>query len=178
MQAQDGPMSFVADKDLTVASVNGKVRVSAAKELVLESGGAFIQMTDGSITLGGPLDLFFKTITVQKKGEASQGPDLPVLPSGKVGDLPHFLEISHHYDDLEPVGNAPYRVRLRDGTTLSGTLDDKGFARLDGVPAGRGTVELAEDARQWTGESKRPNNDAGAAIDAQSAITLARKFLS
>ncbi|TDV06191.1 type VI secretion system Vgr family protein [Paraburkholderia caballeronis] len=177
-QAQGGPMSLIADRDLTMASVNGAVRIKARKELTLESGGAFILMKDGSITLGGPLDLFLKVITIQKKGKASQGPDLPVLPSGKVGDLPHFLEISHHYDDLEPVGNAPYRVRLRDGTTLSGTLDDKGFARLDGVPPGRGTVELGEDVRQWAGESKCPNNDAGAASDARSAINLVRNLLS
>ena len=177
IQAQDGPMSFIADRDVNVASVNSKVNLAGAKKIILECGGAFIQLKDGSITLGGPFDLFFKTITVQKQGKASQGPGLPVLPSGKVGDLPHFLEISHHYEDLEPVRNAPYKVHLRNGTTLSGTLDDKGFARLDGVPPGKGTVELSEDARQWAGEPKRPNTDSDVATDAQSAINLVRKFL-
>ena len=178
IQAQGGPMSFIADKDVNVASVNGKVNLAAAKEIILECGGAFVQIKDGSITLGGPGDLFFKTITVQKQGKASQGPDLPVLPSGKVGDLPNFIEINHHYADMEAVKNAPYRVHLRNGTTLSGTLDDKGFARLDGVPPGKGTVELSEDVRQWTGEPKRPNTDSCAATDAQTAINLVRKFLS
>ena len=41
------------------------------KELVLECGGAFIQLKDGNITLGGPGDLFFKVITIQKKGASS-----------------------------------------------------------------------------------------------------------
>ncbi|OLL27182.1 hypothetical protein BTH42_34200, partial [Burkholderia sp. SRS-W-2-2016] len=148
------------------------------KELTLESGGAFIQMKDGSITLGGPLDLFLKVITIQKKGKASQGPNFDVLPSGKVGDTSNFLEIVHHYDDLEPVKDAPYTVRLSDGATLSGTLDATGFARLEGVPRGKATVELSEDARQWAGEPKRPNADSDAATDAQSAINLVRKFLS
>ncbi|MFM0492195.1 type VI secretion system Vgr family protein, partial [Paraburkholderia graminis] len=71
IHAQDGPMSFIADRDLNVASVNGKINLAAAKEIILECGGAFIQLKDGSITLGGPFDLFFKTITVQKQGKAS-----------------------------------------------------------------------------------------------------------
>jgi type VI secretion system secreted protein VgrG len=177
-QAQDGPMSLIADKDVNVASVNGVVRIKARKELTLESGGAFIQMKDGSITLGGPGDLFLKTITVQKKGNTSQGPNFDVLPSGKVGDTSNFLEITHHYADMEPVKDAPYTVRLSDGAMLSGTLDATGFARLDGVPRGKTTVELSEDVRQWTGEPKRPNSASGAATDAQSAINLVGKFLS
>ncbi|QMI44976.1 MULTISPECIES: type VI secretion system Vgr family protein [Burkholderia] len=71
VQAQSDAMSLAAAKDVTVASVNGKVKVSAAKELILESGGAFIQLKDGNITLGGPLDLFLKVITIQKKGPES-----------------------------------------------------------------------------------------------------------
>ncbi|MEI5999145.1 DUF2345 domain-containing protein [Paraburkholderia bengalensis] len=112
-------MSFIADKDLTMASVNGAVHIKARKELTLESGGAFIQMKDGSITLGGPFDLFLEVITIQKKGKASQGPNFDVLPSGKVGDSPNFLEIVHHYDDLEPVKDAPYTVSSSPPTTTS-----------------------------------------------------------
>ncbi|MXN76868.1 type VI secretion system tip protein VgrG [Burkholderia sp. 4701] len=178
IQAQSDAMSLVASKDVTVASVNGAVRISARKELTLNCGGAFIQLKDGSITLGGPLDLFLKVITIQKKGKESLDPSFDVLPSGKVGDLPHFLEINHHYTDIEPVRNAPYKVQLSDGTILSGTLDATGFARLDGVEPGKATVELGEDARHWTGEAKRPNSSSDAATDAQTGINLVRTFLS
>jgi hypothetical protein len=65
-----GPMSLIADKDVNLASVNRKVNLAAAKEIILECGGAFIQFKDGSITFGGPGDLFLKTITVQKQGKA------------------------------------------------------------------------------------------------------------
>jgi type VI secretion system secreted protein VgrG len=80
IQAQGGPMSFIADKDVTVASVNGAIYVRAQKELTLECGGAFIRLKDGSITLGGPFDLFIKTITVQKQGKASMHIPLPAFP--------------------------------------------------------------------------------------------------
>ena len=43
-------------------------------------------MKDGSITLGGPGDLFIKTITVQKKGKASMYGVTPwsVLPQPSI----------------------------------------------------------------------------------------------
>ncbi|SAK98075.1 Rhs element Vgr protein [Caballeronia catudaia] len=86
IQAQSDAMSLVADKDVTIASVNGRTTISAAKELTLECGGAFVQLKDGNITLGGPGDLFFKVITIQKQGTASMKPDL-TLPSSS-GTLP------------------------------------------------------------------------------------------
>ncbi|CAG4923141.1 hypothetical protein [Paraburkholderia saeva] len=68
-----------------LAGINGTVRISAKTELVLECGGAFIQLKDGNITLGGPADLFFKVITIQKKGAASMQIS-PKLPTSN--DLP------------------------------------------------------------------------------------------
>src|SRR6185437_1412540 len=91
VQAQSGPMSLIADKDVNAASVNGCVHIVAKKELVLECGGAFIQIKDGSITLGGPFDLFFKTITIQKKGKESLHIPVPDLPHGDFGPFSQKL---------------------------------------------------------------------------------------
>ncbi|CAD6556668.1 hypothetical protein LMG27952_06165 [Paraburkholderia hiiakae] len=71
IQAQSDAMSLFADQDVSMTSVNGTVRISAKNELILECGGAFVQLKDGNVTLGGPADLFFKIITIQKKGAAS-----------------------------------------------------------------------------------------------------------
>jgi type VI secretion system secreted protein VgrG len=60
------------------------VRISAKKEIVLECGGAFVQLKDGNVTLGGPADLFFKVITIQKKGAVSMQPVFPVLPQSEL----------------------------------------------------------------------------------------------
>jgi type VI secretion system secreted protein VgrG len=122
-QAQSGPMSLTADKDVTVASVNGKVTLSAAKEIILESGRAFIHMKDGSITLGGPLDLFIKTITVQKQGKASMRipASLPPVPIEQDPAAPYTQTfdvdtvVANHGDELA-VDSRPYRVYLPDGT--------------------------------------------------------------
>jgi type VI secretion system secreted protein VgrG len=80
IQAQNDAMSLTSDQDLSIASVNGTTRIVAKQELTLECGGAFIQLKDGNITLGGPFDLFFKVITIQKKGAAELHTELPELP--------------------------------------------------------------------------------------------------
>jgi type VI secretion system secreted protein VgrG len=71
IQAQSDAMSLLADKDVTIASINGKVEIAASRELILECGGAFVKLADGNITLGGPLDLLLKVITIQKQDPQS-----------------------------------------------------------------------------------------------------------
>ncbi|KVD81505.1 type IV secretion protein Rhs [Burkholderia ubonensis] len=87
LQAQSDAMSLVAEKDVNVASVSGKVNLSAAKEIIVESGGAFIKIADGNITLGGPGDLFLKVITIQKQGAASMQTSLKLPAPNDLPDL-------------------------------------------------------------------------------------------
>jgi type VI secretion system secreted protein VgrG len=126
-------MSFIADRDLNVASVNGKINLAAAKEIILECGGAFIQLKDGSITLGGPFDLFFKTITVQKQGKASMNTPMPSIP--RAAPVATDLEFRHVYPDGLPVAGCSY-VAWINGRSQRGMLDADGYMRLSGVPAG------------------------------------------
>lgn len=97
---------------------------------------------------------------------------------GALGETPHFIELNHHYDDLEPVKGAPYKLHLSDGTTISGKVDGNGFARHEGVPPGSAKVEWGEDTRKWAAESPHPNERFGIATDAQSAIALVKGLLS
>ncbi|CAD6559982.1 hypothetical protein LMG27952_07015 [Paraburkholderia hiiakae] len=126
-QAQDGPMSFTADKDVNVASVNGKVNLAAAKEIILECGGAFIHMKDGSITLGGPFDLFVKTITVQKKGKEPRYPVFQALPI-----MPGDADYHEQYRLLDDDGKTPlrrryYEIHSESGKMWSGYSDNEGL---------------------------------------------------
>jgi type VI secretion system secreted protein VgrG len=126
VQAQDGPMSLIADKDVTVASVNGMVYVRAQKELTLECGGAFIQLKDGSITLGGPFDLFIKTITVQKKGKASFAESVNAWGHAKFDE--HFA-IMWPFDGT-PIANRKFSITREDGTVIHGITDAEGKTDL------------------------------------------------
>jgi type VI secretion system secreted protein VgrG len=136
VQAQNGPMSLTADKDVNVASVNGKVDLSAAKEIILECGGAFVQIKDGSITLGGPGDLFIKTITVQKQGKASINTPMPSLP--RAAPSVTDLEFRRIYADGSPVAGCRYVALLDNHRQQRGMLDADGYVRLSGLSAGTG----------------------------------------
>lgn len=46
----------------------------------------------------------------------------------------HWVEIELKLEDGKPVAGEPYQITLPDGTVASGTLDEKGLARIDGLP--------------------------------------------
>ena len=125
IQAQSDAMSLLADQDVSMTSVNGTVRISAKNELILECGGAFIQLKDGNITLGGPLDLFIKTITVQKKGKASMYLPVPELPMAEAA----FSNRLDAYDIfwLRDFQNVEYTARRTNGGVVGqGVLGQDG----------------------------------------------------
>jgi hypothetical protein len=48
----------------------------------------------------------------------------------------HWIEIQLVGEDNKPIAGEPYKITLPDGTVDSGTLDEKGSARVDGIDAG------------------------------------------
>jgi type VI secretion system secreted protein VgrG len=168
VQAQEGPMSLIANKDVNVASVNGKVNLAAAKEIILECGGAFIQIKGGSITLGGPGDLFIKTITVQKKGKASLNQPLdlthPALSGLPATPLTLYAGASPASRAAIPAG-MPYTVFA--GSTLvgHGVMDATGLVQVDHHPTTQKyTLKLANGTSYVipVAEQYRGNADNGA----------------
>lgn len=71
IHAQSDALDMFAMKDMQISSQSGKVTVSAQTELLLECGGAWIQMKGGSITLGGSGNVTVKAGTLEKLGAAS-----------------------------------------------------------------------------------------------------------
>ncbi|NIE68006.1 type VI secretion system Vgr family protein [Burkholderia sp. Ax-1719] len=137
IQAQTDAMSLTADQDLSISTVNGTARIVAKKELVLECGGAFIQLKDSSITLGGPADLFFKVITIQKKGKATLNmpldlthPSLSGLPT-----IPLTLNAaaSPSARATMPVG-MPYKLFAGGTLVKQGVFDESGLLQIDHHP--------------------------------------------
>ncbi|WP_028221231.1 DUF2345 domain-containing protein, partial [Paraburkholderia oxyphila] len=150
VQAQGGPISLDADQDLTIASVNGVARIVAKTALTLESGGAFIQMRDGSITLGGPNDLFLKVITIQKQGKAplNQPLDLshPALSGLPTVPLTFSTGGSPASRAAIPAG-MPYRLFVGSTLVKQGVFDQTGLLQVDHHPTTQKyTLKLANGA--------------------------------
>lgn len=53
-----------------------------------------------------------------------------------------WIEIELKDDDGNPVAGEPYRVEVPDGSLAEGTLDEKGFARVEGIDPGNCVVSF------------------------------------
>ncbi|MCA7983805.1 type VI secretion system Vgr family protein [Burkholderia vietnamiensis] len=123
IQAQSDAMTLMAEKDLTASSVNGKVRIQGQREIVLESGGAYIRIADGNVTIGGPGDLILKVITMQKQGAGSLNDALNGMPKpGGLYDEQFTLRDEH---TGEVLAHTPYRIETPSGP-VEGVTDAAG----------------------------------------------------
>ncbi len=94
---------------------------------------------------------------VYSGGGASGGPAHSLPPTGtppasskaKAASQPadkqvenHFIEIEVKDEDNLPVPGEYFEVNTPEGTVASGTTDEKGFARVDGIQPGQATVRF------------------------------------
>lgn len=68
----------------------------------------------------------------------------------------HWIEIELVGEDDKPIPNEKYKVTLPDGSIREGKLDQNGWARIEGDPAGACSVtfpELDKDAMELIGKT-------------------------
>lgn len=83
----------------------------------------------------------------RKAGEGKYG-STPVKPH-KAGKGSSWIEIEMVDENGQPVPGERYQITLPDGSVASGTLDEKGLARVEGIEPGTCQVtfsDLDEDA--------------------------------
>jgi len=72
---------------------------------------------------------------------------------GKGGDklrLQSWIEVQLVGEDDAPIPGEAYEIALPGGTAISGTLDEQGCARIDGVPPGLCLVSFPKlDQEAW-----------------------------
>ncbi len=110
-------------------------------------GDSKVVLDGGNIHFITPGSFVAKAATHDWSGGGSGSAELAALPQGQAGTEPLALALNHHWPDLEPMVGALYRVVFADASSRSGKLDAKGYARLEGIPAGMAEVFYGEDAR-------------------------------
>jgi type VI secretion system secreted protein VgrG len=114
--------------------------------------GATTSVTPG--TANTPASMSLQDVppaTPGNKSAASNAPSHdPNSPDNK--NKTHFIEIKMVDEDGNPVAGEPYKITLPDGTTVAdGTLDDKGFARVDNIDPGNCKVTFpSRDEAEWS----------------------------
>lgn len=81
IQAQSDALNLFAKEQLSVASSDKSVVISAKKEIFLVCGGAFIRLSDAGVEVGTGKNVTLKCIAVQQQPAATLNSTL-VLPSG------------------------------------------------------------------------------------------------
>ena len=133
-----------AAKDISVTSVDGKILINSAKEIVLSSGGAYIKIGGGHVEIGCPSDLRIKAITIQKQGSASLSPPLPAMPRPYPAKTD--IEFRRIYLDGSPIAGSKFIATFPDGSSRKGVLDASGYARISDGPVGASaTIRYLDD---------------------------------
>lgn len=84
-----------------------------------------------------------------KYGSVQPPPHKPPSTDEEKAKKPSWIEIELLDKKGEPVAGEPYRVTLPDGKTAAeGTLDEKGFARVNGIEPGTCKVTFPNLERQ------------------------------
>lgn len=95
-----------------------------------------------------------------KYGSQSVTSHKPPVKSDAPGDSPaeeqndeektSWIEIELVGEDDEPIPGEKYRITLPDGSVAEGTLDEKGFARVEGFERGKCQISFPDlDKEAW-----------------------------
>ncbi|WP_280512632.1 DUF2345 domain-containing protein [Chromohalobacter israelensis] len=83
VQAQSDNLEATARQNLNVTSTDEKVDLSAAEEILLVSGGAYVRIKGGNIELHAPGKVTVNGATKSFGGPASLDSEVPELPEGE-----------------------------------------------------------------------------------------------
>jgi type VI secretion system secreted protein VgrG len=126
-------MKLAALKDFTISSTDGRVVITASKEVWIGAGGSYIQINGSGIINGSPGPILEKTPSWDKPGASSQRVPLPVMPVTPLVQNPADLytqtfdlnSVVANQGDGLAITNQPYRIYLPDGTLKQqGMLSD------------------------------------------------------
>ena len=159
IQAQGDGADLIARKGIQIISTEDAIYITSPKEIRLIADGSELKINSSGVfpTTGGLFEVKAgQHIFVGGQHVSTEVPALPSVKNSK------FIELNYHYDDLTPIKGAAYKVIFEDGSTMSGILDDKGYAKVDGVPSDKKyMVEFGEDPVEWVPpplENIKPND--------------------
>jgi type VI secretion system secreted protein VgrG len=120
LHAYGGAMHALANDQIKIESLAGRVEISAPEEIVFSCGGAFIRIKDGDIELGAPGNIHHRAAYVLKGGATTlTTPATPIPPGYAAG-----------YTLSDPVkGYAPfvrYLITTQEGERFPGVTDKDG----------------------------------------------------
>ncbi|MDY7578176.1 type VI secretion system tip protein TssI/VgrG [Herbaspirillum sp. RTI4] len=126
VQAQHNSMELIADKSLTITSVQDGITVKAGQYLMLQVGSSFLRMTPEEITIDAK-SLILQSNAPQIIKAVGSEVAMPTFPVSDAQRLftPHFSG-----DKSDVAQDHQYRLDANDGTLLQGDTGTEGSTEL------------------------------------------------
>ncbi len=181
LRAHTDQLEILADKDITVISVNNEITITASQRIEMVGGDSKVVLDGANIDFVTSGAFTVKAASHNWAGGASGGASLPSLPEGLAGQLVHYVEVERRYHDGSPVHGADVKAVMSDGSMRSGKLGSDGRVRFDGVKSGLARIEIGEDTRDWHPdpiEEPPPNPAYGRRVTPEQAAELYKLLIA
>jgi len=134
LQAHTDGLEIVADKEITVISVNDCIEIKAKEKIVLQAGQSAVTLEGGDITFACPGKFSVKG----GKHFFDKGARKTAISSNLPGELneeaKHWIALQYLDPELaEGIPEVEYQIHFEQGPVLSGTLDKNGQALHENV---------------------------------------------
>jgi type VI secretion system secreted protein VgrG len=126
IQAQGDAMELSAQKDVTVTSVDGKLILTAAKEVWIGAGGSYIKINGNRIEYGTPGDIYEKCAWWGQQGPSSIS---EAMNASTQATFDEQLSLRWPYDGA-PMRNQKFALVRPDKTVIRGVTDADGNTSL------------------------------------------------
>ncbi|WP_396267987.1 type VI secretion system Vgr family protein [Ideonella sp.] len=135
LRAHTDELQILADKDVTILSVNGEIHINAQSKIELIGADSGVILEGGDITFVTPGTWEAKGAAQAMLGGVTGGADLPALPSGNAEEAPHWVATCYlDAQTSEPMQGVTYDIHLAGGAKHSGILNAAGLGQHDNVP--------------------------------------------
>ena len=142
LQAHTGQLEILADKAITVLSVNDSIDIKANQKITLQAGQSSITLEGGNITFTCPGNFTVRGGQHEFAGGANAAAALVKLPDTRVHP---FDEHFHLVDEVtgEKLDNIPYRlVRTSTGEQSFGKTNEQGKTEISGTEQSSDKLEV------------------------------------
>ncbi|MFL6656561.1 MAG: type VI secretion system Vgr family protein [Massilia sp.] len=128
LQAHTDQLEIVADKAITVISVNDSITINAKEKIVLQAGQSSITLEGGDITFACPGNFTVKGGQHLFDSGSSQAATMTALPDSRLKLYDEAFIVKDA--DGRPVAGLPYHIKLPDGSIQAGTTNELGQTHL------------------------------------------------
>jgi type VI secretion system secreted protein VgrG len=173
LQAHTDQLEILADKAITIISVNDSIQINAKEKIVLQAGQSSITLEGGNITFACPGNFSVKGGQHLFDSGSSNAPSIASLPDTRVKLFDEAFILKDQDTGL-PVPFHPYRIIRADGAVEEGITDESGKTHL--VSSAEAEELTIESAAAPAGVAKSPLSDPVCWIEDHEIEIAAKSF--